>query len=49
MKLVNRFNQIIKSLTWKIKKDRHGAYKAYTFKVNKGDAEIIKNWAKTNL
>ena len=49
MKLVNRFNQIIKRLTWTMKKDRHGSYKHYSFVINKEDAEIIKSWAKKEL
>jgi len=33
--------------TWKT--DRHGRYKHYTVFLSKGDAEIIRGWAKTNL
>lgn len=35
------------SCTWKT--DRHGRYKYYVVYLSQGDAEIIRNWAKTNL
>lgn len=33
--------------TWKT--DRHGRYKDYVIYLSKGDADIIKSWAKNNL
>lgn len=50
------FNEIFKShgtlfkrftCTWKT--DRHGRYKDYMIYLNKDDAQLIINWAKTNL
>lgn len=50
------FNELFKShgtlfkrftCTWK--SDRYGRYKHYVVYLSKGDAEIIVNWAKTNL
>jgi hypothetical protein len=50
------FNELFKShgtlfkrftCTWKT--DRHGRYKHYVIYLAKGDAELIVNWAKTNL
>lgn len=50
------FNELFKShgtlfkrftCTWKT--DRYGRYKHYVVYLAKGDAEIIKSWAKINL
>lgn len=50
------FNEIFKShgtlfkrftCTWKT--DRHGRYKDYIIYLNKDDAQLIINWAKSNL
>lgn len=35
------------SCTWKT--DRHGRYKDYIIYLNKDDAQLIINWAKSNL
>lgn len=50
------FNELFKShgtlfkrftCTWK--SDRYGRYKHYVVYLSKGDADIIKSWAKINL
>lgn len=50
------FNELFKShgtlfkrftCTWK--SDRYGRYKHYVVYLSKGDAELIKSWAKVNL
>lgn len=50
------FNELFKShgtifkrftCTWK--SDRYGRYKHYVVYLSKGDAELIKSWAKINL
>ncbi len=50
------FNELFKShgtlfkrfiCTWK--SDRYGRYKHYVVYLSKGDAEIVKSWAKSNL
>jgi L-fucose isomerase-like protein len=50
------FNDLIKShgtlfkrftCTWKT--DRYGRYKEYVIYLSEGDAQLIVNWAKTNL
>lgn len=50
------FNELFKShgtlfkrFTCAWKTDRHGRYKDYYIYLSKGDAELIINWAKTNL
>ncbi len=48
-KLLRRYDQIIKRAAWGYKKDRHGSYKHYIIVVSMSDAELIKNWAKSNL
>lgn len=48
-KIIQAHDQIIKRFTRTWKKDRNGPYKHYVIYVNKEDAELLKNWAKTNL
>ena len=48
-KLLRRYDQIIKRAAWGYKKDRHGSYKHYIIVVGKEDANLIKEWSKTNL
>jgi len=47
--IYQKFDQIITRLTWAKKKDRNGGYKHYVIYLNKDDASIIVNWAKSNL
>ena len=48
-KLFKTHGTIFKRFTCTWKTDRYGKYKHYVLYLSKGDAEVIKTWAKTNL
>lgn len=48
-KLYEKWQHTFIRYSWKWKKDRHGAYKEYTITVSEKDANLIREWAKTNL
>jgi hypothetical protein len=47
--LLKSHGTLFKRFTCTWKTDRHGRYKEYIAYLSEGDAEIIKQWAKTNL
>jgi hypothetical protein len=49
MELFKTHSQLFKRFTCNWKHDRYGSYKHYIIYLSKGDGEIIKSWAKTNL
>lgn len=48
-KIYQKWQHTFVRYAWSWKKDRKGPYKQYTITVSKKDAELIKEWAKTNL
>lgn len=48
-KIYEKWQHTFVRYSWSWKKDRHGPYKQYSITVSRKDAELIKEWAKTNL
>lgn len=48
-KLYEKWQHAFTKYSWTWKKDRHGAYKQYSITVSRKDADLIREWAKSNL
>jgi hypothetical protein len=42
-------SQLFKQFTYKWKHSKHGNYKRYTIYIDRADADILINWAKSHL